>query len=103
MDQLLAYPQRFLAAALAIAFRRFALKPFARAVPPILPSATAAGFFPSFLEDGTLSSISPVAILAIMTARAFTSAGRFSPLGPFGITDRLLLGGKHKGLCPLWE
>ena len=31
---------------------------------------------------GKASSISPVAILAIMTARAFTSAGRRSPLGP---------------------
>jgi hypothetical protein len=31
------------------------------------------------------SSISPVAIHAIITARPFTSVGRFSPLGPRGI------------------
>ena len=31
------------------------------------------------------SSISPVAIHAIMTASAFTSVGRFSPLGPRGV------------------
>ena len=31
------------------------------------------------------SSISPVAFHAIMTARPFTSVGRFSPLGPRGI------------------
>jgi hypothetical protein len=38
------------------------------------PSATAAAFFPSSVVT---SSTSPVAILAIMTARAFASAGRF--------------------------
>ena len=31
----------------------------------------------------------PVAILAIKTARAFMSAGRFSPLGPLGIVVHL--------------
>ena len=45
------------------------------------------GQLPAFLilGAGTSSAISPVAILAIMTARAFTSAGRFSPFGPRGI------------------
>ncbi len=33
--------------------------------------------------------VSQFAILAIMTARAFTSAGRFSPLGPLGIVVHL--------------
>ena len=31
------------------------------------------------------ASISPVAILPTMTAAPITSAGRFSPFGPFGI------------------
>src|SRR6266571_4074009 len=68
--------------------------PAARAFPPIRPSATAAAFLPSSVVT---SSISPVAILAIMTARAVTSAGRFSSFGPFGIcATTLLLGGKHR-------
>src|SRR3954454_21312648 len=66
--------------------------PAARAFPPMRPSATAAAFLPSSVVT---SPISPVAILAIMTARALTSAGGFWPLGPFGIAGRLLLGGKH--------
>ena len=70
------------AAFLAISFRFFADMPAARAFPPIRPSATAAAFLPSSVVT---SSISPVAILAIMTARAFTSAGRRSPFGPFAI------------------
>src|SRR5215218_4399060 len=49
------------------------------------PRATAAGFFPSDSGVGTVSSISPVAILATMTAQRMASAGRFSPLGPLGI------------------
>ena len=36
-------------------------------------------------SSGATSSTSPAAILAIMTARAFTSAERFSPLGPVGM------------------
>jgi hypothetical protein len=51
--------------------------PAARAFPPKRPSACAALLWPSSV---TLSSISPVAMRAIMTARAFTSAGRFSLL-----------------------
>jgi hypothetical protein len=35
---------------------------------------------------GVDSSISPVAILAIMIALPITSAGRFSPLGPLGMS-----------------
>jgi hypothetical protein len=46
------------------------------------PSATAAAFLQSSV---TASSTSPVAILAIITARAFTSAGWRSPLGPLAI------------------
>jgi hypothetical protein len=53
--------------------------PAARALPPIRPRATAAAFLPSFV---VISSISPVAILPIMTARAFTSAGLRSRFGP---------------------
>src|SRR5712691_11452413 len=61
------------------------------------PSATAAAFLPSSVVT---SSISPVAIRATMTARAFTSAGRFSPLGPRGILFTLvLLSGKHIMHC----
>ena len=54
-----------------------------------LPAERYGGRRPSPHPQGmvTLSSISPVAILAIMTARAFTSAGRLSPLGPRGITS----------------
>jgi hypothetical protein len=77
--------------------------PAARAFPPMRPSATAAGFFPSSSGDGSLSSISPVAILAIIPARALTSAGCFSPLGPaLGhshpfMADWRLLTAKHMG------
>src|SRR3982074_2974378 len=46
------------------------------------PGATAAAFLPSSV---VMSSISPVAILAIMIALPMASAGRFSPLGPLGI------------------
>src|SRR6185437_4967346 len=88
--------QRVVAAFLAISFRRFLLMASARALPPIRPKATAAGFLPSASGVGRTSAISPVAILAIITARAFTSAGRRSPLGPLGICLFLaLLAGKH--------
>src|SRR5436853_5474590 len=73
---------RAAAACLAIALRFLADMAAARALPPMRPSATAAAFLPSSV---VMSSTSPVAILAIMTARALTSAGRFSPLGPRGI------------------
>src|SRR4051812_25740323 len=64
--------------------------PFARAFPPMRPSATAAAFLPSSV---VISSISPVAILAIMIALPMASAGRFSPLGPRGIVSFLVRGG----------
>jgi hypothetical protein len=52
----------------------------ARLLPPLLPSCAAA------LESSwRSSSISPVAIFAIITARPMASAGRFSPRGPLGI------------------
>jgi hypothetical protein len=70
--------QRLLAAFLAISLRRLADILSARALPPMRPSATAAAFLPSSV---VMSSILPVAILAIRMA----SAGRFSPLGPLGI------------------
>jgi hypothetical protein len=41
-----------------------------------------------------LEGFSPVAIFAIMMARAFTSAGRFSPFGPLGIRVAIMLSGK---------
>ena len=67
--------QRFSAAFFAIAdlcsADSFALRAFALAFPDL-----------TFLEGRGDSSISPVAIFAVRTARAFTSAGRFSPLGP---------------------
>src|ERR1700681_2801648 len=59
--------------------------PAARASPPMRPRATAAAFLPSSV---VMSSISPVAILAIMMALPMASAGRFSPLGPLGICPR---------------
>src|SRR5258708_8807979 len=49
----------------------------------MLPSATAAAFLPSSVVR---SSISPVAILPIITAAPITSAGRFSPFGPRGMS-----------------
>lgn len=69
------------AAFLAISDRFFAVMPAARALPPMRPSATAAAFLPSSV---VMSSISPAAILAIMTALPEASAGRFSPFGPRG-------------------
>src|SRR6476660_10030087 len=75
--------QRLLAAFLAISLRRLADILSARALPPMRPSATAAAFLPSSV---VMSAISPVAILAIMTALPIASAGRFSPLGPLGMS-----------------
>jgi hypothetical protein len=46
-----------------------------------LPTLHAALAFSSPAESSSRSSTSPIAILAVMTARAFTPAGRFSPLG----------------------
>ena len=69
------FDQRLAAAFLAISRRLRADMPSARAFPPMRPKATAAAFLPSSVVT---SLISPVAILAIMTARV-TSAGRFWP------------------------
>jgi len=76
------FPQRLAAAFLAIADRCSYVSFSERAAAPASPERT--------LPDGIFrfSLISPVAILAIMTARTFTSAGRFSPLGPVGILFR---------------
>src|SRR5437870_4317133 len=71
--------QRFLAAAAAISRRRSVDNFAARAAPPALPPLDRFG-----VELG-LSLISPVAIRPTMTAALTTSAGRFSPRGPFGI------------------
>ena len=84
------YRQRLFAALRAISLRRLADMASALANPPFLPSATAAGSLPSDSSVGGLSFISRVAILAIMTVRAFTFARRFSPLGLWG-THPLLL------------
>ncbi|MEQ1549461.1 MAG: hypothetical protein ABL918_12570 [Chakrabartia sp.] len=51
----------------------------ARFLPPKLPSWAAA------LGEPAVSSISPVAIFPIITARPMASAGRFSPRGPLGM------------------
>jgi hypothetical protein len=51
----------------------------ARAFPPRLPSSAAA------LLTAISSDSWPVAIRMTLTAAPITSAGRFSPLGPFGI------------------
>src|SRR6476661_8719337 len=56
------------------------------------PSATAAAFLPSSVVR---SSISPVAILPIMTAAPIAAAGRFSPLGPRAIAVLVI----HDGQC----
>ncbi len=71
------------AALLAISTRRFGVIFSALTLPPFRPSSWAALFLPSSI----VSSISPVAILATVTAAPITSAGRFSPLGPFGIPN----------------
>ena len=72
------------AAFLAISARRSELMLLARAAPPFLPSAFAAGSLPSSGYNGTRQS-SPVAIRMTWTALPITSAGRFSPLGPLGM------------------
>ena len=76
---------RALAAALAICVRLDCESLAARASPPFLPRNTAALLLPSSVSD---SSISPVAIFITVTAFEITSAGRFWPLGPFGIAYR---------------
>jgi hypothetical protein len=74
--------QRAAAAFFAMAARSFPLSDSALALPPFRPRLTAALSLPSSFRS---SSSSPVAILAILTALATTSAGRFSPFGPLGI------------------
>ena len=71
--------QRAFAALRAISRRSSGVRRFARARPPILPPFARLG------AADTVSSSSPVAILATMTAVPITSAGRFWPWGPFGI------------------
>ena len=66
--QNLYFRQRFFAAFLAISFRFFADMPAARSLPPCAP---AAAFLPSSV---VMSSISPVAILAIMMALPMASS-----------------------------
>ena len=85
------YPSHLaLAAFCAISFRLRADIPAARALPPMRPSAAAAAFLPSSVVT---SSILPVAIVAIMTARTFTSGGTlaFRSLGHY---HRVMLSGK---------
>jgi hypothetical protein len=78
------FPQRLEAAFLAISLRFRADMPAALAFPPMRPKATAAGFL--HCDSGVERTfwILPVAILATMTARAFTLAGCFLPFGPLG-------------------
>ena len=73
----------------------------ARARPPFRPSSTAALFLPSSVNS---SSISPVAILATMTAAPTASAGRFSPFGPLGMVNpspRQLITDRKGSTAPL--
>ncbi len=67
-------------AARAISLRRSGVSATARAGPPLRPPFARFGIF----RGSLVSSISPVAIFATMTAQPITSAGRRSPLGPFG-------------------
>src|SRR4051812_23353010 len=68
----------------AISWRFSGERVSARALPPALPPAARPGAL-----DG-LSSISPVAIRPTMTAAELVSAGRRTPLGPFGTATALL-------------
>ena len=91
-------PQRAFAAFLAIALRLVGLKDLARAFPPARPPRRMC----SFAGSGFTSSTSPVAIRMMWTALPITSAGRFSPLGPFGIeaessTTRRRVNGADRG------
>jgi hypothetical protein len=84
---------RFAAAFFAISERFFFVSAAARAFPPLLPSSAAADFMAAF------SVTSPVASLATIIAAPIASAGRRSPLGPFG-TDGTLAARKL-ALCLL--
>jgi hypothetical protein len=68
----------FRAISARFSFDRFA----ARALPPRLPSSAAA----PLISGGNSSVSSPVAIRMTLTALPITSAGRFSPLGPLGLS-----------------
>src|SRR5712691_8841957 len=61
--------------------------PAARALPPRLPSSAAAD-----LAESSSSGSSPVAIRMTSTAAPITSAGRFSPRGPRGISASVAAG-----------
>jgi hypothetical protein len=86
LDQDVHLYQRCFAAIRAISARRCGGIFAARAFPPREPSSAAA----NFAESGTSSVSSPVAILMTLTALPITSAGRFSPLGPFGMSRGVL-------------
>jgi hypothetical protein len=59
----------------------YLVRDFARAAPPFAPWVACAALLGApFLN-------SPVAIRTTRTALPMTSAGRFSPLGPFGIRE----------------
>jgi hypothetical protein len=77
-------PQRFTAARRAISARRSGVIFAARAFPPRLPSSAAA-LLARLVSNSSLSS--PVAIRMTLTAAPITSAGRFSPRGPFGMLN----------------
>ena len=61
-----------------------AVRAAARRLAAALPAFALAG------EVGSVSSISPVAILAVIIAAPITSAGRFWPCGPLGILTAYL-------------
>src|SRR5579863_5416489 len=73
---------RFAAAFLAMFDRSVADSFAARLAPPFLPPR----LWWALSAAVGLSSTSPVAILATMIAAPITSPGRFSPLGPLGIS-----------------
>jgi hypothetical protein len=67
----------------AISARCSLLSDLALAFPPRLPSSAAA----NLAESGNSSVSSPVAIRITLTALPITSAGRFSPRGPWGMLN----------------
>ena len=91
-----------MAALLAISLRCSGVNREALALPPLLPSSTAAADFFGSMS----SSISPFRLFTTLTAVPITSRGRFSPRGPVGILGLLhgvwlaafsigVLSGKH--------
>jgi len=75
--------QRLLAAFLAISLRRLGGHPLSPCLATHAPQRHGGGVLAVL---GVMSSISPVAILAITTALPMASAGRFSPFGPRGMS-----------------